>query len=297
MKTEAATRLPRHKARRVRRIGWWRLGRIRYLNTLPFYHGLAAPSEKNGLEFAWESGSPSEINQKMREGKLDVAPISSLEYLNHQEQYLIFPDLCIGSRDFSTSVLLLSKERMEGLNGATLSLSEESLSAATLVKILLKFKFKFQNRFRVEPSNPDKMLARAKGCLVIGDDALFFRPQEFVFKTDLSEAWWDWTGLPFCFSLWAVRRAHYEEHSNEIRRLYRRLKLNLERNLEDLEKLLREGLGMTLADEKFPAVFGYLFNLNYSLDPSMREGLELFFRFAHRLGVSPRPKKLEFIEI
>lgn len=283
MKAEAATRL--------------RLGRIRYLNTLPFYHGLASPSGKNGFDLEWESGPPSEINQKIREGKIDVAPISSLEYLNHQEKYLLFPDFCIGSRDFSTSVLLLSKERMEGLDGATLSLSEESLSAATLVKILLKFKFKFQNRFRVEPSNPAEMLTRSRGCLVIGDDALFFRPREFVFKTDLSEAWWDWTKLPFCFSLWAVRRAHYEEHSNEIRRLYRRLKSNLERNLEDLEKLLREGLGLTLADEKFPTVFGYLFNLNYHLDSSMREGLELFFHFAHRLGVSPRLGKLEFIEI
>lgn len=283
MKTELATRL--------------RLGRIRYLNTLPFYHGLVSSSGKNGFELEEKSGSPTEINQKIRERKIDVAPISSLEYLNHQEKYLLFPDLCIGSRDFSTSVLLLSHERVEGLNGATISLSKESLSAATLLKILLKFKFKFQNHFRVEPSNPTEMLTHSKACLVIGDDALFFRPQEFVFKTDLSEAWWDWTGLPFCFSLWAVRRAHYEEHPKEVHRLYRRLKSNLEKNLEDLEKLLREGLGMTLADERFPTVFGYLFNLNYHLDPPMQEGLELFFRFAHRLGVSPCPKKLEFIEI
>lgn len=283
MKTEVRTRL--------------RLGRIRYLNTLPFYHGLISPSGKNGLPLAWESGSPTQINQKMREGKIDVAPISSLEYLNHQARYLLFPDLCIGSRDFSTSVLLLSKERLEGLNGATLSLSEESLSAAALLKILLKFKFKFQNRFRVEPSNPAAMLAHSKGCLVIGDDALFFRPQEFVFKTDLSEAWWDWTGLPFCFSVWAVRRTHYERHADEVHRWYRRLKSNLEKNLEDLEKLLKEGMELTIADARFPTVFGYLFNLNYTLDPKMREGLELFFRLAHRLGISPRPKPLEFIEL
>ena len=273
MKTELATHL--------------RVGRIRYLNTLPFYHGF----EQEG-----ESGSPSDINQKMREGKIDIAPVSSLEYLNHQDRYLLFPDFCIGSRDFSASVLLFSRERIEGLNGAAISLSRESLSAAALLKILLKFKFKFQNRFRVEPSNPAQMLAHAKACLVIGDDALFFRPQEFVFKTDLSEAWWEWTKLPFCFSLWAVRRAYYEAHSNEVHQWYRKLKSNLEKNLQDLEKLLREGLGLTMIDEKFPTVFGYLFNLNYHLDGPMRQGLELFFRFAHRLGISPRPKKLEFIQ-
>lgn len=273
MKAELATRL--------------RAGRIRYLNTLPLYHG---------LDFEGESASPAEINQKMREGKLDIAPVSSLEYLNHQERYLLFPGLCIGSRDFSASVLLLSRERIEGLNQAVISLSRESLSAAALLKILLKFKFKFENRFRVEPSNPAEMLAHSKGCLVIGDDALFYRPKEFVFKTDLSQLWWDWTGLPFCFSLWAVRRAVYQDHPGEVRRWYRKLKSNLERNLEDLEGLLQEGAGLTMTDERFPTVFGYLFNLNYHLDASLVKGLELFFRFAHRLGISPKPGKLEFIE-
>jgi len=274
-----------------------RLGRIRYLNTLPFYHGLGPYAEEVGLEFEWEQGAPTEINRKMRAGEIDIAPISSLEYLNHQDRYVLFPDLCIGSRDFSASVLLFSHERIEGLNRATISLSKESLSAATLLKILLRYKFRFRNQFRAERSNPKAMLARSKACLVIGDEALFFRPKEFLYKTDLSQTWWDWTNLPFCFSLWAVRRSYYEGRSVEVNRFFHRLKTNLERNLEDLEKLLREGLELDFIDERFPTAFGYLFNLNYSLDEPMRQGLELFFRLAHRLGVSPRPKKLRFIEV
>lgn len=273
-----------------------RVGRIRYLNTLPFYHGLASALESNGVELEAASGSPAEINQKMREGEIDIAPISSLEYLNHQEDYLLFPDLCIGSRDFSGSVLLLSKERIESLAGAAISLSEESLSAATLLKILLKFKLKFQNDFRVDPTHPTEMLTRARACLVIGDEALFLRPKEFVYKTDLSEAWWDWTGQPFCFGLWAVRRNFYEDHAEEANSFYRKLKANLEKNLQDIERLLLEGLGVTLTDERFPTIYGYLFNLNYGLDREMLEGLDLFFQYAHRLGVSPRPEKLEFVK-
>lgn len=271
----------------------FRLGRIGYLNTLPFYDGL--PSV-NGIDWEWKSGSPAQINEMMRGGKIDIAPISSLEYLNHQDQYLLFPGLCIGSRDFSGSVLLLSRERIEGLNGATISLSEESLSAAALVKILFKFKLRFQNHFRVDPPQPMEMLAKSKACLMIGDEALFFRSQEFLYKTDLSEAWWDWTGLPFCFSLWAVRRKCYRERPEGVNVFYRRLKANLEKNLQDLERLLREGLQLGFADEKFATVFGYLFNLSYGLDDAMQEGLELFFRRAHELGVSPRPKKLKFIK-
>ena len=273
-----------------------RLGRIRYLNTFPFYHGLVSASWENPFDLVWETGSPAQINQAMREGRVEIAPISSLEYLNHQDRYLLFPDLCIGSRDFSASVLLLSRERIEDLHGAAISLSEESLSAAALLKILLKFKFRFTNEFRVEPSHPEEMLTQSKACLIIGDEALFFRPREFVYKTDLSQLWWDWTELPFCFSVWAVRKEFYKKHAAEVNSFYQRLKSNTERNLHDIEKMLKEGLQITLADEKFPVVFGYLFNLNYFLDDAMRHGLKLFYCLAHRLGVSPKPRKLNFIE-
>ncbi len=273
-----------------------RLGRIGYLNTFPFYHGLATSGGENLFELSWQTGTPAQINQAMQEGRIDIAPVSSLEYLNHQDQYLLFPELCIGSRDFSASVLLLSREQISGLDGAAISLTEESLSAATLLKILLHFKFRFTNPFRVEPSNAEAMLSQSKACLVIGDEALFFRPKEFIYKTDLSQLWWDWTELPFCFSVWAVRRPYYEKHAAEVNSFYRTLKSNTERNLLDIEKILKDGLQITLADEKFPIVFGYLFNLNYYLDDEMQHGLELFYRLAHRLGVAPKPRQLNFIE-
>ena len=273
---------------RTRTLTRLRVGRIRYLNTLPFYHGLNAAE--------WTLGTPAEINQKMHAGEIDIAPISSLEYLNHQKDYLIFPELCIGSRDFSGSVLLLSKERVEGLDRAVISLSEDSLSAATLLKVLLKFKFRFQNQFRTDPSHPETMLKRAPACLVIGDEALFFRPKEFLYKNDLSEIWWEWTSLPFCFSVWAVRRDFYGEHKEEVVDFYRQLKAALKRNLQDLEKLLQEEIRVTMTDERFPTIFGYLFNLSYGLDHEMQKGLELFFKYAHELGVSPPPGKLEFIK-
>ncbi len=274
-----------------------RVGQIRYLNTLPFYHGLSASLEGSGIEWTWEAGTPSEISRALREGTIDMAPISSIEYLQHQDRYVLFPGLCIGSRDFSASVLLLSPERIEGLDGATISLTEESLSAAALAKILLKFKYRFQNQFRVAPSNPAEMLASSNACLIIGDQALFFRSKEFVYKTDLSEVWWDWAELPFCFSVWAVRKKVYEEHPEEVNGFYRKLKANLMRNLQDIEKLLRDGLGVTIVDEKFPTAFGYLFNLNYALDEEMQLGLARFYELTYEMGLAPRrAEKLEFID-
>jgi chorismate dehydratase len=146
------------------------------------------------------------------------------------------------------------------------------------------------------PSEPDQMLKTAKAALVIGDDALLFQPEEFVYKYDLSELWWNWTLKPFCFAVWAVRRKFAAGHPEQLRVFYQRLKKNLEANLSDIEKLLEDSVNITFLDERFPKLFGYLFNLNYGLDISMREGLELFFRLAHRLKTSPRAGKLEFFK-
>lgn len=242
-------------------------------------------------------GSPAEINDLMRCGEIDFAPISSLEYALHQDQYVLLPNLCIGSRDFSRSVLLLSRERIEGLNNQKIILSKKSLSSAALLKIILKFKYRFSNEFLIGSGFPEEMLKDAGSVLAIGDEALFFKPSEFLYKYDLSELWWNWTDLPFCFALWAVRREFYQEHSREVYQFYKQLKENVERNLQDLETLLKEAFNLTVASQDFSRIFGYLFNLNYYLDPEMKKGLELFYNFANRADLAPPVNKINFIEV
>jgi chorismate dehydratase len=166
-----------------------------------------------------------------------------------------------------------------------------------LLRILLKFKYKFQNRFVLSQSDPEKMLAKYPAALVIGDDALLYHPKEFVYKYDLSELWWNWTEKPFCFALWAVRRSFAEKDPQKVILFYRKLRENLNRNLTDLEALIKNSLHFSFLDAAFPKIFGYLFNLSYGLDSTMIEGLELFYRLSQRLGFSPRLKKLEFFNI
>ena len=82
-----------------------RVGKIAYVNTAPFYFNLFEGQPIS----PFLEGTPAQINQLMAKGKLDFAPISSLEYALHQDQYFLLPGLCIGSRDFSRSVLLFSR--------------------------------------------------------------------------------------------------------------------------------------------------------------------------------------------
>lgn len=270
-----------------------KVGKISFVNTTPFYFHLLASSQST----SYVEGSPAEINDLMSRGEIDFAPVSSLEYALHQDQYVLLPNLCIGSRDFSRSVLLFSRERIEGLNHQEIMLSKKSLSSAVLLKIILKFKYRFSNEFLIGSGSPEEMLKEADSVLAIGDEALFFKPSEFLYKYDLSELWWNWTELPFCFALWAVRREFYQEHSHEVYQFYKRLKENVERNLQDLETLLKEAFNLTVASQDFSRVFGYLFNLNYYLDSEMKKGLELFYQFAERANLAPAVNKLNFIEV
>lgn len=278
-----------------------RIGKICYVNSYPFYHGIVPQDAGAQKSFPFEvdfyENYPSKINLAMRKGQIDMAPISSLEYLNHPNLYTLLPDIAIGARDFSGSVLLISKEKIEGLNGADIVLTRQSMSSAMLLRVLLKFKYKYENRFISSNEAPDKLLEKYQAALIIGDSALFYQPAEFVYKYDLSELWWNWTGKPFCFALWAVRKDFAERNKQVVLAFYHRLRKNTENNLADIEKLLVETMQISFLDERFPKIFGYLFNLNYGLDLSMRDGLELYYRMAHRLHVSPRPQKLDFFDV
>ena len=273
-----------------------RIGKICYLNCLPFYFGLTEmlQTKEMGPEISFFESYPSQINRVMQKGEIDAAPVSSLEYFQHQEDYLLLPDLAIGTRLFARSVLLLSRKKIEELDHAVIALSRESLSSAGLVRILLKKKYDHQNTFEQVDQDPEAMLQKYSAALVIGDQALFCQPRELIYKYDLGEMWQSWTGKPFVFALWAVRKDFAAQHPEPLKVFSEVLKENLLKNLADPEGLLKKTLGITPADKQFCQMLGYLVNLQYTLDQDMKEGVVRFFELAHEEGLAPAPKPLEF---
>jgi chorismate dehydratase len=273
-----------------------RIGKIQYLNCLPFFFGLTDMLSSKGLgtETSFFESYPAEINQAMERGDIDVAPVSSLEYLHRQEDYLLLPDLAIGTRLFARSVLLLSKKKIEQLNHAVIALSKESLSSAGLVRILLSKKYDHRNTFEVTDQDPEAMLQKYPAALVIGDQALFCQPKELIYKYDLGELWQSWSGKPFVFSLWAVRKEFASKEPEKLRIFAESLKENLLKNLADPEGLLKRALGIAPSDKRFCQLLGYLVNLQYTLDQDMQEGVIRFFEMAHEEGIAPAPQPLRF---
>ncbi len=255
-----------------------KIGRIKYLNCLPYYGGWES-SEK----FQFEIGSPAQINRMMREGQVDAAPISSMEYLQNPNNYLLLPDLGIASAGLVRSVTLFSKKKIEDLNGAEIAVTEESLTSTHLLTLILKGKYGVQAQLLSMPSKPKEMLENHDAALLIGNDALFAHPRKWIFRYDLGQLWNEWQKLPFIYAVWAIRREAASREA-ETQEFYQALKERFLYNTAHLAELVQKQGSLGEYDKLYPKIFGYLSNLRYVLDDSCWQGLKKFAELSVERG-------------
>ena len=84
-----------------------RLGRISYVNMAPVFHRLDVEVEE-------VHGVPTDLNARLLDGEIDLAPISSIEYARHADQLRILPRLCVSSEGAVDSIQLVSLQKQVG---------------------------------------------------------------------------------------------------------------------------------------------------------------------------------------
>src|SRR6185437_2755131 len=137
----------------------------------------------------------------------------SVAYGEHAGEWLLLPHLSVAAHGRVESVLLFSwHDDWRALDGQSVALTDHSATSAALVRLLAERRYAIQPRYVTQPPDLDAMLAEHDAALLIGDIALregylrraiAGRGQPYVF--DLAAEWQAWTGLPFCFSVWAAR--------------------------------------------------------------------------------------------
>jgi chorismate dehydratase len=139
---------------------------------------------------------------------------------------------------------------------------------------------------RLEPFVPDlaNMLDRHDAALVIGDPAMTFE-RAGLRVYDMAALWREFTGLGFVFAMWMARAAEAEQARAVDFAAAR------DEGLASLEEIVSEysaELGLPV-----PELREYLTeNIRFHLDEEMRAGLELFFRLAHKHGVTDAARPL-----
>jgi chorismate dehydratase len=261
-----------------------RLGIVSYTNVAPL-HWRLTPWEN--AEFV--RGVPTELNQMLLEGSIDLTLISSIEFIRHRDILKALPDFSIATLGPVQSVMLFHSTPWEKLDGKKIAVTTDSATSVELLNILLR-----ETNIAAEfvPMQPDldAMLENCDAALLIGDTAL----EEAVMKrslrgkipyqTDLGEAWYNLTKLPFTFAVWASRK------DNEPSKAFvDRLRLAREHGLGHLAEVAEEdarrlGLPQNIVQR-------YLANFRYYLMSPDVDGL---LTFAKKSVAGFKKEELEF---
>jgi chorismate dehydratase len=239
-----------------------RVGQIPYLNCEPFFYGLAL----DDIELC--PMPPSAMGPLAQADELDAGPFSLVQCFDLKDRYETLGDMGISVKGPVRSILFYSRVPFWELSGAVVGVTQESATAAQLMKVLL------EQRYEVRPGVYASLESPSLDAfLLIGDEALAThdRVEGFPYRYDLADEWLKWKGLPFVFAMWMVRRTLEAEVKTM---LADRLRNNLAENMRHNLKVIadkRESMGMTSEE-----VTDYLQAFRYVLSDEDRQAIEMF---------------------
>jgi chorismate dehydratase len=263
-----------------------RVGHIQFLNCLPIYWGLMRSGAL--LDVDLHKDTPDHLSADLVAGRLDIGPISLVEYLRHAHDLLLLPDLAVGSDGPVRSVNIVSTRPLSSLDGGRVALGSTSRTGVLLARMLLGERYGVTPTYFRCPPDLTEMLLEADAAVVIGDVALravYEAPARGLLVTDLGEAWRDWTGLPMVFAVWAARRDFAGAHPGQVKDVHEAFLRSRDLCLAELDAAAEAAARW----EPFDAgtLASYFRTLDFSLGERQVAGLREFARRATALGQAP----------
>jgi chorismate dehydratase len=242
----------------------------------PVYHGLQN-GPRNDLEFI--DGVPTELNEALLAGSLDVSAISSIAYARSAASLRLLPVASITADGAVDSIQVFSNVPFTQLR--RIAVTPDSATSVALLRVLVG---DGPEPFIPLDEDPERALSDVDGVLLIGDEALTsLRAGLGRHRTDLAAVWRERTGLPMVFAVWAARRQIAQEDPEQVAMLGERLRSALASYAKDPERVARA------AAERFPFpidyVRSYFRRLRYDFGPAERAGLEHFLELARSSGL------------
>lgn len=268
-----------------------RISAISFLNTAPlmwdFENGDSAARLRQDFEISYTI--PSHCAQQLKEGSADIGIIPVAAYTQIPD-LVVVPDVSIAARNKVRSILLVSKVPLEKIR--SVATDDSSRTSAALVEIYLRKFVGTDPGFTRQKPDLKAMLRWHDAALLIGDPALQANTSGYHVY-DLAEEWRRWTGRPFVFAFWAVRKSALQGQPPELN-IAQVFQQSRDHGLKHIPEIAaawapRLGLSTKLVSEYLTE------NVDYSLDQENLEGLRLFFRYGHELGIFSTAPEPEFL--
>ena len=242
-----------------------RIGCVKYLNARPLIHGWPG-------EVAFDH--PSVLCEKLAAGELDVALVSSFEFLRNPV-YTLVDGVSISSHGPVHSVFVAHSGDLTEIEEIEIDPASQTginLLRCLLAEIGLSPKFVMRSRLMQRAITP--RLAK----FFIGDQAIRFRDEsEKTFQFwDLGEEWKKQTQLPFVYALWLIR-----PEVGSPKAIADSLRACRDNNLRELDSLVA-------AEGEFNPDFCQFYLrdcLRYQYGAQEKEGLSAFRKLCEKHGI------------
>ncbi len=249
-----------------------RIGAVPFLNAIPLIYGL-----EDRVQFF----APAKLSEEFDAGRIDVGLLPVVEYFK-DEGRLALPGMAIGSTGPVQSVKLFLHKPLKQIR--RVAVDKRSRTSTLLLRVLLELRHKLFVEYVPADVEKDFSARAYDAALVIGDQAL--KMDGSGEHLDLAGEWVQWTGLPFVFALWQVRKGFSDGST-----------------VQALEKAAADGKGKIdhiaslVPDMDHDFVRKYLSEtLCYDLAEDQEQGIQLFVRFLTQLKVPVKERNLEYFD-
>jgi len=251
-----------------------RIGKIPYLNSVLFYglcetDGSAASIEGEKIELV--PLVPRQLSGAVVENAVDAGPVPLVTCWDIADRYEPLGDFCIATADKARSILFFSKRPVAELDGAAIGVTAETSTSVRLLKVLITHYYRVHPGAWVHLDWPNN-----DAFLLIGDEALIHRRgvKDYPHVVDLGEVWHAWTGLPFVFARWMVRRDLDDSRKRALAGFLERSVRDGRGRVEELVATRARDLGMTTPEMR-EYLDGFSFTAGEAESAAMKRFREL----------------------
>lgn len=230
---------------------------------------------------------PSQCLETLEMGLAQAAILPAIDLQRSRAPLTVLPAGCISSSGTVLTVRIFSQVRPAEID--TLWTDTDSHCSVALAQVLWYYQFK--RRLRIIPFSPGRWEApeTAQAVMLIGDKVVTRSPIGYNFQFDLGRMWFEMTGLPFVFAVWA---ANEDAPHAELNRLLACARRDGQDNLYDIARKYAP-----LYDWPMDLAHRYLTtNLCYDFTDAHREGLDEFFALAADMGLINPLRKVRYFE-
>lgn len=257
-----------------------RIAALPYFNSRPLIAGLDDVPEIDLCKAA-----PCDTREMLASGQIDAAILPTIDLQRSSSPLTVLPAGCIASAGTVLTVRIFSQVRPVRIH--TLWVDNESHTSVALAQVLWYQLFK--RRLHVIPFSPDRwdIAEDAQAVLMIGDKVVTSPPIGYDFQFDLGRMWFEMTGLPFVFAVWAA--GQHTDHDE----LFQVLSAARRDGQDNLDEIARRCAPLHGWPEDLAHRY-YNSNLQFDFTDAHREGMEEFFELASEIGIIPANRRIHY---